>query len=125
MPVNKKSQTPKYWKHRADKLFSKIIRARGVCQRCGESNYSQLQTAHIITRKYSAVRTCEENAWCLCARCHRRLTDWPREHSRYITETIGSEKYDQLRARAEDTAKFDWESELNRLKEVAREQGIE
>lgn len=108
----------KTFKNKSDILFSKIIRARGHCQRCGESNPAQLQCAHIITRKYSAVRTCEENAWCLCARCHRRLTDWPREHSRYITETIGSDKYDELRAKAEDTSKFDWSLEYERLEEL-------
>lgn len=105
-------------KGKCDKLFSQIIRSAGKCQRCGSTD--NLQTAHIITRKYSATRTDERNAWCLCARCHRRLTDWPREHSRYITETIGSEVYDELRLKAEAVTKMNWDMELDRLKEVAR-----
>lgn len=109
-------------KGKADVLFSKIIRSVGYCQRCGSSSY--LQTAHIISRRYSNTRVHPDNAWCLCAACHRRLTDWPREHSRFITETIGSEKYDELKALAESIQKVDWDEELIRLKEVAKELGI-
>lgn len=105
-------------KGKCDKLFSQIIRSAGKCQRCGSTE--NLQTAHIITRKYSATRTDERNAWCLCARCHRRLTDWPREHSRYITETIGSEAYEELRAKAETVTKMDWEAEYERLQALAK-----
>lgn len=111
-------------KGKADKLFSKIIRSRKECQRCGERDYAKLQCAHIITRKYSATRTDERNAWALCARCHRRFTDWPREHSRFITETIGSEVYDELRAKAETVTKVDWSEEYVRLKARAKELGL-
>lgn len=105
-------------KGKCDKLFSKIVRSVGKCQRCGGTD--NLQTAHIISRKYSATRTDLRNAWCLDARCHRRLTDWPREHSRYITETIGSEVYEELRAKAETVTKMDWGTEYERLKEIAK-----
>ena len=109
-------------KGKADKLFSKIIRAAGKCQRCGSKEC--LQTAHIISRKYSATRTDTRNAWCLCARCHRRLTDWPREHSHYITDTIGSEMYDELRHKAETVTKVNWEDEYARLKQIAKDLDI-
>jgi len=112
----------KGFKGKADKLFSRIVRDAGKCQRCGRTD--NLQTAHIISRKYSATRTDLLNAWCLCAQCHRRLTDWPREHSHYITETIGSTKYDELRAKAEKVTKVNWEDEYNRLKEVAKQLNI-
>lgn len=106
-------------KAKCDVLFSKIIRNEGVCQRCGSTEF--LQCAHIISRRYSNTRCDLRNAWSLCARCHRRLTDWPREHSHYITETIGSEVYDQLKAKAESLQKVDWDEVLIELKEKAKE----
>lgn len=109
-------------KGKCDKLFSRIVRDVGKCQRCGQTD--NLQTAHIIGRKYSATRTDLNNAWCLCATCHRRLTDWPREHSHYITETIGSAKYDELRNKAEQVTKMNWEDEYERLKEIAKQLDI-
>jgi HNH endonuclease. len=109
-------------KGRCDKLVSQIVRSAGKCQRCG--SVDTLQCAHIISRKYSATRTDLRNLWVLCARCHRRLTDWPREHSRYITETIGSTKYEELRDKAEQVTKMDWDAEYERLKAVAKEMGV-
>lgn len=105
-------------KGKATKLHSKIVRSRGVCQRCGETDYSKLECAHIISRTYSATRTDENNAWCLCHRCHFRLTKWPREHSHFITETIGSERYEALRRKAETVTKMDWTAEKLRLQKI-------
>jgi hypothetical protein len=105
---------PKGDKGKCDVLFSKIIRSPGHCRRCGGTEW--LQCAHIISRKYSATRCDVRNAWCLCASCHRRLTDWPREHSRFITETIGSDLYDELKLKAETVTKVDWSAELARLR---------
>ena len=110
-------------KGRCDKLFSRIIRSSGQCVRCGSKD--NLQCAHIIGRKYSATRTDTNNAWNLCARCHRRLTDFPREHSHFITETIGSTKYEELREKAETVTKMDWDGEYERLKEIAKQEGVE
>lgn len=109
-------------KGKCDKLFSRIVRSVGQCVRCGSTD--NLQCAHIISRKYSATRTDTTNAWCLCARCHRRLTDWPREHSHFITETIGSERYEELRLKAESVTKVDWDAEYERLKQLAKQEGI-
>ena len=103
-------------KARCDELFSKIIRSPGRCLRCGSTQY--LQCAHIISRRYSATRCDPRNAWCLCATCHHRLTLWPREHSRFITETIGSEVYDDLQRKAETVTKMDWSEEKLRLQEL-------
>lgn len=111
-------------KGKATKLHSLIVRSRGKCERCGESDYSKLEAAHIISRTYSATRTDEKNAWALCHKCHARLTKWPREHSHFITETIGSEAYDEMRRRAETVTKKDWTAELARLKERAKELGL-
>jgi hypothetical protein len=43
---------------------------------------------------------------------------WPREHSRFITETIGSEVYDDLQRKAETVTKMDWSEEKLRLQEL-------
>lgn len=105
-------------KGKCDALFSKIIRSPGACLRCGFTD--NLQCAHIITRRYSATRCDLRNAWCLCASCHRRLTDWPREHSHFITQTIGSELYEELRAKAEAVTKVQWDEVYKELQAIAR-----
>lgn len=53
-----------------------------------------------------------------------RLSKWPREHSHFITETIGSERYDELKLKAETVTKMDWEAEYDRLKKIAKELNI-
>lgn len=109
-------------KGKCDEIFSKIIRLLGHCRRCGGTDW--LQCAHIISRRYSATRCDTRNAWCLCAACHRRLTDWPREHSRFITETIGSDVYEELRELAEQPTKVNWDEKLIELRQIAKEMGI-
>ena len=65
MKPTKKSLTNKL-----DKECSRIIRARGACQRCGKSKYELLQCCHIFSRANRAVRWDLENLLCLCAGCH-------------------------------------------------------
>lgn len=94
-------------KGKSDALFSKIIRSRGSCLRCGSRDY--LQCAHVISRRYSNTRCDLRNAWCLCSKCHLRLTNWPVEHTEFIEKTIGLETYAQLRAKAMVVdKKVDW-----------------
>lgn len=77
-----------------------------------------LQTSHIISRRYSGTRTDLDNLQCLCAKCHRRFTDFPREFSHWITDSIGADKYEELRVKAESfEGKMDWEAEYQRLME--------
>lgn len=111
-------------KGKADKLFSKIIRARGACENCGSTNVSTLQCAHIISRKYSATRTDTRNAYCLCAKCHFRFTGWPREFSHFITRTTGSDTYNELKLKAETVTKMDWDAEYERLKQIAKDMDL-
>lgn len=103
------------WRGKADRLASKIIRTRaGSCMRCG--SHANLQASHIISRRYSATRTDLDNIQCLCARCHMHFTHWPREFSHWITDTIGAEKYDELRAKANAVTHIvDWQDEYHRL----------
>ncbi len=109
---------------KADVLFSKIIRARGVCVRCGERDYQKLQTMHVVSRRYSAVRTDTANALCGCWSCHRFFTDNPVEWTEFLYETIGAAEYLRLKHKALEPRKFGkqfWESEVVRLKALLKE----
>lgn len=104
-------------KGKATRLHSLVVRSRGRCERCGST--SNLQTAHIVSRRFSATRTDERNAWCLCASCHRRLTDWPNEHVAFAYQTIGEELYAELRQKALSNLRpwksYEWQAECVRL----------
>lgn len=112
MPIKK----AKGAKGRADNYYGKIIRSVGYCEKCGAKE--GLTTSHIIGRRYSNTRTDLRNAQCLCFSCHRRFTDWPREFSHWITETIGSELYEELRIKSELPTKVDWQDRADFLKDI-------
>lgn len=107
-------------KGKATRLHSLIVRSRGACELCGESDYTRLQAAHIISRRYTATRTDLLNAWCLCVRCHRRTEEHADEFMALVEVTIGLVEFYELKRRAEGlgrvgVAKFDWEAEADRL----------
>ena len=67
-------------KRKADILFSKKVRSRGVCQLKGLDNVkcSQvLQCAHIIGRANLRLRWDERNALCICSGHHVYYTYHP------------------------------------------------
>jgi hypothetical protein len=101
---------------RADVLFSRIVRSRGTCVRCGGI---ATDTAHIIGRRYSATRCREDNAWALCRRCHRLTGDNPYEFMLLVNRTCGLAHYQHLRVIAEagiqQTSLMFWRGELARL----------
>lgn len=121
----RKTTKAKRAKGKADRIFSILVRLRRRCEKCGQTDRSKLQTAHIIGRRYSATRTDERNAWCLCAGCHLRLTDHPDEHVAFIFETIGPELFEELKAKAyagiQGSAELFWESEVVRLQALLAE----
>lgn len=106
-------------KGKATRLHSLVVRARGRCERCGESDYSKLQCAHIVSRRYSATRTDERNAWCLCASCHFFLGHNPFDHVVFAHQTIGEAVYAELREKALSNPRpwkpADWQAEVDRL----------
>lgn len=63
-----KKPTSTQYKLWCDTLFSQIVRARGVCLRCGKT--ADLQCSHIVSRGYLATRWNEQNAICACKGCH-------------------------------------------------------
>ena len=109
-------------KGKATKLHAAIVRSRAGCESCGSSDH--LQCAHIISRKYSWTRTDLENAFCLCARCHRHFTDNPIEFGQFTIARIGEETYQNLLDRRNSIDKFDWDDEVERLLAIARALGL-
>lgn len=84
----KRKRTPKSVKASCDRLFSKLIRSRAKCERCGRSSGVQLQCAHIYSRKFGSVRFDPLNARCLCASCHRWGHDNPVDFGEWVQETM-------------------------------------
>lgn len=106
-------------KAKCDTLFSLIIRSIGECENCYSTQW--LQCAHIISRRYSNTRTDLRNAYCLCARCHRKYTDHPREFSKFITDTWAQEYYEDIYQKSQLVNKLNWDDELHRLKQIKKE----
>ncbi len=105
-------------KAKATRLHSLVVRASGVCAMCGEQEYAKLQCAHVIPRRFSATRTDENAAWCLCWKCHRRTTDHPDDHMKLVDATIGRPEFDRLKSKAlagVRTSESYWRDEIARL----------
>jgi hypothetical protein len=111
---------------RCDVLFSRIVRSRGTCVRCGGIG---TDTAHIVGRRYSATRCIEENAWCLCRGCHRLTGEDALDFMTLVDRTIGRERYMELRRMAlagivGQTSLMFWRDTLARLLTRYDELGI-
>jgi hypothetical protein len=106
-------------KKRADDLFSKIVRSRGACVKCGSTQ--NLQCAHIESRRFSNTRCDEANALCACAGCHHFWTDHPVDFGMFVVDLIGAPAYAELRHRAQANTKVVWVDVVQRLKLRAKE----
>lgn len=122
-------------KAKADRLFSLIVRSSGGCEWCDYEcgcpdkprkhvQGCRLQCAHVRSRRFSATRTDERNAVCLCAGCHHYFTDHPYEWAEAVDEIQGAGVYAEMMAASEPVTKVDWGSEVERLSRVARERGV-
>ena len=103
---NNMKRTPRSVKKSCDRLFSQIIRSLGFCVRCGSKQ--NLQCCHIYSRKYNSVRFDEQNAVCLCARCHRWGHDNPTDFTKWLETFIN---LDRLREKRNKIVKYkldDW-----------------
>lgn len=103
-------------KNKADRLFSLHVRSTGRCENCGQRE--NLQCAHWISRRYAWTRTYEQNAFCLCARCHRWFTDHPTEFGRWAVDRRGETVYREVLERSQRRTKFDWTAEAIRLQSL-------
>jgi hypothetical protein len=120
-------------KGKATKLHSQITRSLGHCEACPyqcdcmdkwkHTIGCKLQAAHIEGRTASGTRTQLRNAFCLCASDHRKFTDKPLTFSRFVTNTWAQEHREDLLvlSRPMMGLKMDWDSEVERLKEVMQQ----
>lgn len=75
-----KKKTKKYWKRKADKLWSHLIRLVGFCEVCGKPGEMTLAgypikglfAHHLLTKgAHPKYRHCIDNGLSLCFRCHK------------------------------------------------------
>lgn len=107
-------------RNKLDSLWSKIIRSKGYCTRCGKTG--RLEAAHIYSRRFVATRWDLDNGLCLCSACHRWGHDKPLDFSVYVLNTIGETTVERLRRTAHKlTQKYDYEKRLEELKRKAED----
>lgn len=126
MKPTSRTRKPRAVKEEATRLSSRIVRqTKGPwCQDgCGQP---ATDAAHIVPRVYAHTRTDIDNQLALNAACHRRYTNWPDEWVAFLYECIGEREYDRLKAKAQAgvNVKFDWWSELDRLRALAESLGV-
>lgn len=97
-----KKSSVKTLRDKADKLWSLMIRQRdGRCRRCGRGQGEVvLQAAHVISRRYKAIRWDERNGITLCRGCHHWNHHQPVEFDWWVQELIGKDVYEALREEA-------------------------
>ena len=94
-----KKPTIKTLRNKADRLWSLAIRERdGACRRCGTTE--RLQAAHVISRRYKAIRWDLRNGICLCMGCHHWNHHNPVEFDWWVQDLIGKDVYDALKSEA-------------------------
>ena len=107
-------------KRKLDKLCSEIVRSRGFCARCRKDDYEKLQTAHIFSRTYNAVRyDIDCNLLCLCASCHWYFHKNPIIFGEWVRDHLGETRYALLKSRANSIKKWTVE-EMQELYETLR-----
>lgn len=117
-------------KSTADRYWSLIVRARGKCERCGDTTGPH-QAAHIIRRRFVGdpdgigLRTNLDNGVCMCHLCHRIVDEDPIEMTALVEQTIGLAKYLELMSvkngRHRGWRESDWVRERDRLREMWKE----
>jgi len=127
MKPTSRTRKPRAVKEEATRLHSQIVRAtKGP--RCQVPGCARLATdaAHIIGRTFSHTRTDVDNAFALCAQCHRHFTNWADDWMRFVDQMIGRAEYDRLKAKAQAgvNQKFDWFEECDRLRSLAEQIGV-
>jgi 5-methylcytosine-specific restriction endonuclease McrA len=120
-----KKRTPKRRRSRlamrreCDKRFAFAVKQRDawICRACG--NFTNLQCAHIVSRRYHAVRWTMANAVTLCAGCHVKFTHDPLAWDDWVTERFGDAVYGELKRLArQGVAHIDYELVLASLPEA-------
>lgn len=114
----------------ADRLLRLIVLERRRCERCGALKPpADMDTAHIIRRRYNATRCDERNVWLLCHEpCHRLVDNDAQQYDWLVRETIGWGLHAELREKAHlgtgiPLSGF-WPAERARLRDRCRELGL-
>lgn len=95
-----------------DIIFSKVIRESYDYQCCAcDANYRHdpgyMHCAHIHTRKHRSTRwNSHHGAIALCAKCHRRFTDFPLEWADFLKRFMGESNYDEAKRLAWQVRKY-------------------
>ncbi len=86
----------------ADRLFSLIVRSRGVCEAAGTAPDCKgvLQCCHGFTRGYMSTRWDERHSFCMCAGHHKYFTHKPLQWDEWRREQWGDDLYRELRTLA-------------------------
>lgn len=100
-----------------DKLFSEIVRSIGQCEKCGSK--TNLQCAHIYSRRYRNTRWDSLNALCLCAGCHFWAHQNPLDFAKFVEERLGEGTCEEIRQRAHSISHVDYEAVYENLKNIA------
>ena len=92
-----KKHTLRYWKHKLDPEFSKLVRSKLFCEKCGRrGELSTFDDAHVVGRINLTLRWCILNHLCLCFQCHRFFWhEEPLEAARWFKEKF-PERYQYL-----------------------------
>jgi len=108
-------------RNKLDKICSKIVRARGRCEFCLETD--NLQCCHIFSRTYNNTRWDLDNLLCLCASCHFWSHKNPLLFAEGVMKNIGEEKYELLKEKHNQITKYtidDLQTKLDVLKDLAK-----
>lgn len=85
---------------KADKLVGNFVKGRDRgCVAAGK-HAGPLQWAHVVSRRYRAVRWDPTNAVTLCAGHHMYFTPRPLEWDAWVIARIGADAYSALKRRA-------------------------
>ncbi len=120
--------SPKSLKAKADRLFSLLVRSRGFCEARWAHDRGligwhptcagNLETSHMLSRRYSHTRCDPSNALCLCSSAHRYVTADPGAHHQLVAEIHSPGHWDVLRASANRTTKVDWAAQVALLEQA-------
>ena len=93
----------KYYKARADRLFSLWVRQRdavdgvATCITCGTPHpWRSMHNGHCFSRRHEATRYHEKNTGCQCVRCNTFNQGEQFKFSKYIDEKHGLGTAEQL-----------------------------
>ena len=121
--IGQKHQGQRTLQHKADRLFSAMVRKRAdnKCEYCG----LQKNTLHchhgVVHRRYLNTRYLLDNCVCVCVGCHNYLGDFPQINTEFFIKRIGTGKMEQIQnlARAIN-GKFDYTEVIKGLEDVRK-----